>query len=756
MAFHQPLSFLLAALFFVAAARGQAPPEPQPDAAEVPWLQSTAKELNAFATLAYKNGFPRRARDVWVEILAEYDRNDAVAREQLGYVAVGSAWQPKPGFDYPQIDEPNLKNAKMLDGKWQATAKRLGDGHRELAATLQAAGKQNRAQYHFRRALRFQPNDGKAQAGVGARTVEGVTGTDLELELLRRSRTMERLVTSLTAQKYAVKDVAQTDPRLDSAGAKYAAVATENFVIFGDWERDVLVDVAQWSERSLAFCQQVFDGEAWKTPAEMTTKIAFFKDRAVWGQVVKANAAAIGDVDFVLQHTSACGIDRGKNGLLVSGQADPAVMIDYAVRKVAEQYSMTKRDAIVEGTGHAVVGLFFGRNLIMTVAEQKQSGTVAGRGQGRFEMPDLEVWKELARDLAFEKASAPAAHLPLIQVASFSNEERIKAWSFADYLLRREPKLLLALDTSGTTAKNDFEVMTAFFDATKVQLREVEEDWRVFYTGDSAALRAIRDQVTPMDAISKDAPLWIEEFNRLRRTFRAKNAGWSADYSGPCRQHADYLKKNKVARDGENTQEAGKPLATNIGRLFAQGALIQSGEKDPKKAMADWWLIPGFRDALFDRTLEQVGAYADGPLLVMDVQRGRTMGPRVESMTFPWANQKGSEVYKGEVVASVPVALLGPEIAALLAANGRGKQKDIGFPITAHYFAADPGDVKCTVLVGGQQVVGKLVRANFGSRRVSAPGLWVFYPFDPLPKGVDIAVKWTTKTGSESVTFQVL
>ncbi|MEQ1634409.1 MAG: CAP domain-containing protein, partial [Planctomycetota bacterium] len=610
---HQLPSSIFAALFLIAAAAGQAPPEPQPDAAELPLLQTAAKELNAFATLAYKNGFPRRARDVWVEILAEYDRNDAVAREHLGYTAVGTAWQPKPGFDYPQIDEPNLKNAKMLDGKWQASAKRLGDGHRELATTLQAASKSDRAQYHFRRVLRFLPNDGKAQSGVGARTVEGVTGTDLELELLRRSRSMDRSIAALLAATYPVNDVAQTDPRLDSAGVKYTAVASENFVVFGDWEREVMVDIAQWSERSLAFCTAAFDGEAWTTPPEMTTKLAFFKDRAVWGQVVKANAAAIGDVDFVLQHTSACGIDRGKAGLFVSGQADVAAMIDYAVRKVGEQYSRTRRDAVVEGAGHAVVGLFFGRNLIMTVAEQKEGGTVAGRSQNRFELPDLEVWKELARDLAFEKASAPAAHLPLISVAKFSNEQRIKAWSFADYLLRRDPQLLLALDATVGDAKNDFDVMTAFFAATKLQLRDVEEDWRVFYTGDSAALRAIRDQVTPMDALSKDAPLWIEEFNRLRRGFMAKNAAWNADYSGPCKQHADYLEKNKVGREGENTQVSGKPLATNLGRLFAQGALISSGEKDPKKAMANWWTIPGFRDALFDRTLEQIGAYADGP-----------------------------------------------------------------------------------------------------------------------------------------------
>jgi arylsulfatase len=65
------------------------------------------------------------------------------------------------------------------------------------------------------------------------------------------------------------------------------------------------------------------------------------------------------------------------------------------------------------------------------------------------------VWKELARDLAFEKATAPAAHLPLIHASQFSSEERIKSWSFCDYLLRRDPALLLALDKAGIDAKNE-------------------------------------------------------------------------------------------------------------------------------------------------------------------------------------------------------------------------------------------------------------------------------------------------------------
>ena len=746
---------VLSAFLCHALAIAQEQPEPQPLPIEAATLDAGKKELNAFATLCFKNGFPRRARELWLEILADYDRNDAVAREQLGFVSVGSAWQPKPGFEYPQADAPNLKNAKMLDGRWQAACKKLGDAHRELAAQLQASGAADRAQYHFRRALRFLPTDATSQSGVGAKTVEGVTGTDLELTLLRRSRAMDRSVARLASASFAVEKTNATDPRLDAAGVKYDAYATENFVIFGDWEPEVLTDIAQWCERALAFCKESFaDAEPWKTEPEITTKIAFFKDRAVWGQVVKANGSAIGDVDFVLQHTSACGIDRGKQGIFVSGQQDPAVMADYAVRKVAEQWSMLRKDAVVEGLGHAIVGMFFGRNLIMTVAEQKKGGTVAGRDQKRFDMPDLEIWRELARDLAFEKASAPAAKLPRISASQFSSEERIKSWSFCDYLLRRDPALLLALDRAGVDAKNDFDVMTAFQGSSKQSLRAVEDDWRVFYTGDSAALRAIREQSTPMEAISKDAPAWLEEFNRLRKAHGAGEVGWSADWSVACRQHADYLKKNKVARDFENTQDQTKPGFTNQGRVFAQSALVWSGDKDPKKAMSSWMLLPGYRDAVLDRGLQQVGIFAEGALVVIDAQRGRTMDGKIATGHFPYATQRGPNAPAVTFPASVPVALLGAEAQQVLEAAGRGKQKEIGLPISIHFFGADQSDVKCEVMSGGKPVEGKFVHATQGTRRTAAAGMWVFYPFAPLPKG-EATVKWTVKGEAESFPFTV-
>ncbi|MGE3353500.1 MAG: CAP domain-containing protein [Planctomycetota bacterium] len=743
----------------LAPAPAQQQPDPAPEAIELPFLEEAAKALDVYATLSFKNGFPRRARELWIEVISQYDRDDAVAREQLGFVAVGTAWQPKPGFEYPDEDEPNTKNAKMLEGRWRAVCKRLGDGHRELAQKLLEAGNTERAEYHYKRALRFQPDDGKAQQSLGVKTVEGITGTDLELELLRRSRMLERLVTQLTDTTYDVSDSEAREPRLDKADVAYTAVQSEHFTVFGDWDPELLKEAAQWAERSYAFCTEAFAGyDSWQNAPVLTPKFAFFQERETWAKVVRANAGAVGEIEFILANTSACAAGgQGPQAMWLAGQRSIDVVFDYSARKVAEQFSRLGRDALVEGVGHAVVGLFFGRNLIMSVGLEKEEGTAVARDRSRFQLPDLETWKDLAREIAFERATAPAAHLPLITSAEFTSEERIKAWSFCDYLLRRDPSLMTSLDRAAASARNDFDVMAAFQELTRLSLRTVEDDWRWFYTGDSAALQAIRDKVTPMQAVSKDAPRWLDELNRLRREHQQKDIGWSADFSGACKDHAEYLKQNRGERGygREDTQDPNLRGFSNVGRLFAQSAVVSTEEKDPKKAIAAWMYLPGYRDVVMNTTLETVGAYADGPILVMDVMRGRKLTERMTSRHFPYSNDGNRKNhFRGTVPSSVELKLLGPDIERLFERNGQGNKKEVGFPLTAHYFGGDPGKVTCTVTCAGEEVPGVLVQSNTGSRRVAAPGMWTFYPFDPLPKGKEITIHWETKRDPVTVIFQ--
>jgi len=766
---HRPsLSPLLALLLAAAplAAQVPQPPPAQPGAEEKTHLETAGKKLDAYATVCWKNGYPRKAREVWLEVIGEYDSDDAAAREQLGFQRNGTVWQRRADFDYPDKETPNPLVARNLQQKWDALAKELADIHRNLAQQLEAAGKPERAKYHFDRVLRFQSGDPKAQQGAGLKSFEGLVGTELDMTLLKRSRVMDRAITRLTDAKYKVEPCSQKEPHLDAGGKPYSAVKSEHFVVYGDWDAPVLMQAAEWAERSLAFCAEAFAGYShWPPKVELTTQFAFFKQRATWVEVVKKNAGALGGasaVDFIVEHTGSCSISSGKGGLWLSGQEDEPVMFDYVVRMVAEQYSMIGSDGLREGIGHAIVGMFFGRNLILTIAreEEKKERTVAGgkRLEQKLELPDMETWKTLATELAFQRTSLPTGRLPLIKAAHFPVEARIKAWSVCDYLMRRDPEQLLQIDRTASKARNENEVKFLFAEATKQSLDELEEGWRKYWTEDTPIKRAINNKVTPLEAASKDAPLWLDEFNRLRKIVGAPEVGWSSVLSTDCKMHGEYLKKNKGERgpDKENIELAGKDGFTNAGRSFAETALVWTRDKEPKKAMEHWLELPGYRDALVNHNIDNLGLYVVDGIAVLDVARGRAPATTVKSVAFPANNVEvnGVKRVKDPVPAGVDVEQLGPEVAALLKQNGHDKQKQVGYPLSYHFFHSNDGrkGVTCEVTANKEEVKGVLVYTALGKvRRSSAPGMWVFYPFEPLKKGVEIRVHWTLPNGTQDV-----
>ena len=150
----------------------------------------------------------------------------------------------------------------------------------------------------------------------------------------------------------------------------------------------------------------------------------------------------------------------GPDQLHIAGYGDLNMVYDIAVRWVVEDYSGLKTDALTEGIGHAVVGMFFGRNLVFTVAPEELQFTVSGQQKHRPLTPDLATWAERTTENAWEKTGTSAARLPLIKASAFPEDGRLKAWSFSDYLLRRDPALLRVLDrTAQGGTRGDGQVM---------------------------------------------------------------------------------------------------------------------------------------------------------------------------------------------------------------------------------------------------------------------------------------------------------
>jgi len=717
-----------------------------PDAAEAEVLALGAKELSTFGAQAQKAGFPARAALAFLEVIAEYAPDDAAARKALGYYRHGTIWQRDPAVVVDGPDRPDVAAARALEQRWQALATRLGASHRDLATALATAGKGERARHHGERALRFLPNDGKAQSLAGVRQLEGIAGDDLDLALLERSRRLERTLAQLVAQPFAAAPVDEKLPMLDGLGIAHAAVKSEHFVVFGDWDVAVLQEAAAFAERALVFCGEAFAGVDGLPPRQVSTKFVFLRELEPWRQAVRKHARPR-DVEFLLENTKSTEID----GIETAAADTRELVFDLAVRWVAQDHSGLTLDALEEGIGHAIVGMFFGRNLVFSVGQQEREGTVAGsRTESKLLLPDLETWRELAIELAWRRDGTAAARLPLLRAAEFPSDARIKAWSFCDFLLRVDPALLRHLQRSGSGAKTEADVVAAFQQAAGRELGLLEHRWRRFWTEDTPLRRAVVGKTTPLEAVSKEAPAWLDLFNALRTAHGKKPVGWSAQLSIACKEHVDYLKANKDQRgpDREHTQLAGKAGYGNAGRTFAQSALVWTGDK--KRAADVWMLLPGYRDAVLNDNIDVAGIYAEGGIVVIDAVRGRLPTRRVVTQVWPAGPDGGGRA--AEVVPrAVDVELLGAAVQQLLARNGRGKQKQIGYPLTLHCYAATVPRVEVVVTCQGAPLPGWLVRADSGGRRAAAEGLWVFWPAEPLPPGVDVEAAWQWTGGEHRV-----
>lgn len=721
------------------------PPEPLPQEADL--LALGARELSGYAQLCSKSGFPARARQVWLEVVAEYAPDDAAARQALGFRRNGTVWQRDPNAAPPGQDTLNAAAAQQLQAKWTALCGKLGEAHRALAAELTTGGQAERAQYHTQRALRFLPSNDKVIAQSGLRQIEGIVGDELDLAVLQRSRRMDRTLQKLQAQSYATTPIAEPLGLLQAAGVAHIGVKSATFEVYGDWDQQTLASAAAFAERALAFWSDATEGvEGYPLRGAPARRLVFLRQKATWATVVQKHGGR--DAQFVVDNASATTL--GDAHVATAEQVE--LVHDLAVRWVTQDCSGLRTDAMHEGIGHAVVGMFFGKNLMFSVGKEEPGGTFAGdRDRAKLQLPDLDTWRDLAVEMAWQRAGVPAARLPLLKAAQFPNDARIKAWSFCDYLLRADPRLLLRLNATLSKSRNEADVIAEFQKTAGRSLLELEARWRRFWTEDSPLKKAVVGKTTPLEATSRDASAWLEQLNRVREQLGGKAVGWSSSASVACKDHVEYLKANKDQRGPgkEDTELAGKPAFTAAGRSFAAKAVVWTRDKDPKKAIEHWLALPGHRDLLLNRNLDTVGIYADAGIVVVDADRG-ILGDQRTSLPWPQADREGGRT-SAVVPAAVDADLFGPGLAALLAQH-KSKSKQIGAPVSLHFFGGGGADVRCTVTSQGKEVPGVLTAGDGQSRRMSAPGLWAFYPLGPWPRH-DVQVKWEWNGGSHTVTF---
>lgn len=740
----RPLLSTLVALSIASAASAQNE--------EAEFTQRQAKALNAFAKRAFDKGFPRIAKVVWMQTIKLYDPENTEAWTALGYTKVGSSWNPDSKRPYPTTDSGSGAEGAPLKGAYESLKKELASGHRSLAEKYAKAGRNDRANYHWGMVLRWIDNDEQAKKALSYVEVGSISGTDLEKTLYERSKEIEKAVEVQSKTDYEVKKVDGVPcPPAERAQVKFITVQSEHFTLHGDeGELENLTEALKWAERTLRICKVAFPWEfqVEKWPAEW----AFFTAKETYQQILKANS--VPDLQWRLEHTSTCSIGN----TVLAATSGKQVLFDACVRNVARPYSGLQSDGYSEGIGHTFVGMVFNNNRLFSVDLKKQQGTSASEEDREFQSPDFDVWKNLSLEMAWKvTGGVPANKLPFCDAAAFTNEERIKAWSFCDYMMRRDPTMLrtmdqIALEMAKTRNKQPTEFEKLFEEKHHVSIAQLDKEWEDFWTGASPVLKSIQNNTPPLQAISKGVDKWMEALNAQRKAFGRASVTWSANYSARCKEHAEYLKKNKELKAPADLHTEVVDLGGSyVGSLFAQMAIVQPGANisNAKKMFEKWIYLPGYRDLFLNPTVLTVGMFLEGDLLVINTTSGIGQPPSGSGADcYPPRNDNGM-IFDGEVA----VADLGPEAAELLEKNGRAGKKTIGFPLTLHFGSTGGisvrGSLTCTVTGPKDEKIEGVLAYDGGTvRTTTAPGMVTFWPLDPLPKG-KISFAWSWMSGDQ-------
>ena len=740
------LALLLALVSLSATGLAQSPEE-------LKFREKQSDQLHHYAAAAAKSGFPQVARRVWLMLLSEYATDHPEARAALGYLRVGNSWSLDPKFVYPKSDTPDPKAAKRLQDEWLAVADKLAKAHLKMPQDYEKAGRTDMARWHFEKVIFYTPDDEAAKTALEHKPVAGLSGTDLEQTLYERSKKLENAVVEESKKTYPVEErpATETHPFLEKAKVKYATVQSEHFTIRGDFELDLLKEAAVNAERALRVVTLAYEGQTGFAldPKRWLTDWAYFKDKQTYVQVLNANADLMkpADLKFLVEQSAGCNLSGGAQAIAIAAADNEQGILDASVRSVAQWSSNFSSAALREGIGHTFVGLFFNNNRRFIVDRQQMMRSTTGAEDYEKYSPNMDIWRELALESAWKiTEGTSAALLPLITADKFPDDARIKSWSFCDYVIRRDPALLLSLDRQ-KDAGNVVGVEKQFTAANNgLSIAQLEKEWKDFWTEASPVLKAIRDNAEPLSAVSPDAKKWLEAFNKARLAQGATAVTWSASYSTRCKEHIEYLKANPAERGalGEQREDGALGGGSHLGNLFAQMALVSTNAGKPKDVFDAWMHWPGYRDALINERLITIGLYADGPFLVIDAIRGVGRPPEGKGGMKAWPN-----ALKESVPTEVKVADLGPEVAAFLAQNGHGDKQVIGYPLSLHHFGTGgvPGvksSYRCQVTINNTPVEGLVHIADGGSnRRGSAPGMVVFYPLEPLKKGREVDAVWT-------------
>lgn len=728
----------IAALACGARLAGQTP-------SEIALRKLACTRLEEHAARCDKLGAKASAQIARWEIVEEYDPDHPEVRRKLGHQRVGERWAPD--LEAPAAsDEIDDRARAQIDKSWRQLATELGTRHLQVAKELTASGATESAARHFRRTLRFQPGDDDAGKALGLDWIDGLWLSPVETEVLCRRRLLQQAVQQLRSTQFPVTDLSAGPPHpwvqkhLPDVAPSYRGCRGPSTEVWGNLPPEVLREALQAAERANLLLRALLGdtrGRGWQE--NLPPVFLFDTDASHYARAVDASANSTEVKASLKQHNGGVWLEHERRKLFFGLQnGEPEFASDDAVRCTAGHAVNTGLFTLQEGIGHACCGWLLGRslNFFLNLAPTKPAtGTSASTKTGQdLLIPSMSAWYSMAVTQAWARTDPDAEHLVRYRSDNTPAEARIKAWSLVHYLLFRDPALLAHLETGATQGGDNLaKIGAAFEKAAALPLRELEANWRSHWrTVESGPDPWSGSSARPADAERK-LGAWLEAASRWRIARGLPPLGRVPGLPAACR---GVLSAPGAVDAAACTQPAGAEVTDDA--AWNDVLVIPSVGSQTAKTIDALLVVPGCRDLLLSpsTTVVRYGLDRDRALLGIGRQ------PIAATLRTPWFHPPAAST---EIPASVPVAALGATAAAAL---GLPAGPMIGQPLSMHFGPCQPvAKVECEVATAAGPIEGRLVTPDPTlPRRLSAPGMFVFYPLTPLPAGAAIEVTWRWRT----------
>lgn len=721
--------------------------------AEKALVAEAIRQLDKFAMRCQRAGAPGRGRIAWLEIVHEYDSDHVRTRKSLGHKRSGKVWHP-PSDREPEPDPADAHARAALDKSWSGICRNLGAMHRRLAQQMQKAGVAKRARYHFRRALRFVPDDAIAGAALGLTVFDGAWLTPLQTTLEMRSRLVDQVVEVLRKTSFEIQEVPsnqknlwleKAQPGMSKAFRGFRGPSVE---IWGDYDPTIVRAAVQAAERCNLLTRAMLRGNPdyrWELDVAPTFLLTASEER--YHRLVDSSSRTDKKKKFAKEHLSGVWLRNGSNAVYVDHTEEPHrdIVLDTVVRVSISNAGDTRTFALTEGLGHSGCGWLLGRtlNFFLDLAGQKPppkpTGTSASRPKparpsDAVLIPDVGVWHSLVRQQAWEGIGPSLAELLLFTAQNTPRIARVQAWSWIHYAMARDPSLLRRLDAAAdtTTMTTAAEIEKRFDADSQLKMRELEADWRRYWRTEEPRLASRRRQKES----ATDA--WLQQISAYRAAMRRTPFGHAPGLPAEAEALAgrrDVAKALDAAIDPSDLSLSDEEQAVFGRMLFVPKKLVGG-----KQLHADLFVLPGSRDLLC--------APVHGIIRYRSLPRGVVLYvPSVAAPKKPLPPTLFPADGASDVPERFPVKALGESAVELLdIAWDVGKAKFLGYPMSLHFGALGDHDpeASCRVTVAGKAVAVTMIGPRDGTpRKLTLPATYVCLPRRPLPGGAKIVATWT-------------